>query len=734
MSNLSQILADSNWGQESARINQNFQNINTDLEKVKSATTKFKGYFTTEESLTDKIASPKIGDTAWVGEPYPGTVYDVQTDGQWHNTGKAPDTGSVDLQDYAKKEELTELENNISIRKLSKNISSNDSKIDIPLQKIVGIKLFAKIESINIENIVTITSYIRNDSSNRPLEIIDKGTYYEVSTEYIQEDLNENRDTFRIYFNKISSSLDITITLQAIQPDTVTKEELDTSQSEQNININNLQSFSQCYAFLTISDEKYPILNTTEYKLTIKAGTNIYAPNIGNIYIDSDIIISNTESPNWQIHYIIINSLKEIRLSRVTNKINLKSDETIIALVRWYDDIYKIIVDKYYLNSNLINNKGIYIENLVTKKDLNDEVNKINNTLYPYKVRLLVSQGDNDDFPIEINTVNKEVILKGFRLQGNNNLSSIVNVSDINIKTQFYNNTEVINNAIYGLYIAYKSQSDVFATIVIYSDLNNFISEYSSYTIYEIGRGYLFGKGKYFINCISNFIFDGIKYYISNGKIPTKNSGKSIGVFGGSLSVYSESETAKNIWRSILDAEVTSYGVAGAGFSSLQGTSIQQQVDNAAVHDIYVLWASTNDYTNNRECGDWSDYTEIDSYDESKLITQCGGINYAIKKLLEKNPKAEIYFFTSLRFFYNESGYNPFSNNTNSTGKTFADYVEAQKKCCEYYSIPVLDQFNIQGANIFNYEQYYKSDKLHMNEEGYAKIGYQQAYFLMNGK
>lgn len=113
MSNLSQILADSNWGQESARINQNFQNINTDLEKVKSATTKFKGYFTTEESLTDKIASPKIGDTAWVGEPYPGTVYDVQTDGQWHNTGKAPDTGSVDLQDYAKKAELTELEGKV---------------------------------------------------------------------------------------------------------------------------------------------------------------------------------------------------------------------------------------------------------------------------------------------------------------------------------------------------------------------------------------------------------------------------------------------------------------------------------------------------------------------------------------------------------------------------------------------------------------------------------------------
>lgn len=113
MSNLSQILADSNWGQESARINQNFQNLNADLEKVKSATTKFKGYFTSETGLKSKYPSPQIGDTAWVGETYPGTVYDVQVAGSWHNTGKVPDTGSVDLQDYAKKAELTELEKKV---------------------------------------------------------------------------------------------------------------------------------------------------------------------------------------------------------------------------------------------------------------------------------------------------------------------------------------------------------------------------------------------------------------------------------------------------------------------------------------------------------------------------------------------------------------------------------------------------------------------------------------------
>lgn len=122
MSNLSQILADSNWGQESARINQNFQNLNADLEKVKSATTKFKGYFTSETGLKSKYPSPQVEDTAWVGETYPGTVYDVQVAGSWHNTGKAPDTGSVDLQDYAKKAELTELDNRIEYEENSLSI------------------------------------------------------------------------------------------------------------------------------------------------------------------------------------------------------------------------------------------------------------------------------------------------------------------------------------------------------------------------------------------------------------------------------------------------------------------------------------------------------------------------------------------------------------------------------------------------------------------------------------
>ena len=214
----------------------------------------------------------------------------------------------------------------------------------------------------------------------------------------------------------------------------------------------------------------------------------------------------------------------------------------------------------------------------------------------------------------------------------------------------------------------------------------------------------------------------------------SKNFGKRIAVFGGSLSVNPESDAAKQMWADLLGAEVVTYGVGGAGFSYDQGCTLQWQVDTAGVYDVYVLWASTNDYTNSRECGTWQDYTAYDNYDESKLTTQCGGINYCIRKLLEKNPRAEIYFFTSLRFFGQDAGHNPFSTEPNKTGKTFAEYIQGQKDCCAYYGIPVLDQFNLQGINEFNMTEYYKGDKLHMNEDGYRRIGPVQAAFLANGQ
>nr|WP_294899461.1 SGNH/GDSL hydrolase family protein [uncultured Pedobacter sp.] len=201
------------------------------------------------------------------------------------------------------------------------------------------------------------------------------------------------------------------------------------------------------------------------------------------------------------------------------------------------------------------------------------------------------------------------------------------------------------------------------------------------------------------------------------------NYGKSVAVFGGSVSVIPPSDSAKVMWKKYLGMKITNYGVSGAGFSSLQGKSLQQQVDEAGVFDIYVLWASTNDYTGHRAIGSYTDYTAFDNYDKEKLTSQAGGINYCIKKIYEINPKATIYFFTSSKAFNDRGGYDPFYP------KGMDEYVEVQKQICALHGIPLLDQFTLGGYNVYNQSLYYH-DPIHMNVSGYKKLGALQVAFL----
>ena len=201
------------------------------------------------------------------------------------------------------------------------------------------------------------------------------------------------------------------------------------------------------------------------------------------------------------------------------------------------------------------------------------------------------------------------------------------------------------------------------------------------------------------------------------------NYEKTVAVFGGSVSVIHPSEAAKGLWEEHLGMSITNFGVPGAGFSSLQGKSMQQQVDEAGVFDIYILWASTNDYTNNRAVGTYTDYTKFDGYDSEKLVTQAGGINYCIKKIYELNPKATIYFFTSSKAFNDRGAYDPLVTDG------MVAHVNMQKKICELHGIPYLDQFLLGGYNVYNKDLYYH-DPIHMNEMGYKKLGELQVSFL----
>jgi len=207
------------------------------------------------------------------------------------------------------------------------------------------------------------------------------------------------------------------------------------------------------------------------------------------------------------------------------------------------------------------------------------------------------------------------------------------------------------------------------------------------------------------------------------------NYGKTVGVFGGSLSSNIESKAAKVYWQKYLGLKVKTYGMQGHGFSSLQG-SIQKQVNLASPKDIYILWCSTNDYTTNREIGSPKDFTAADNYNKSKLVTQCGGINYCIRKLRQINPQCTIYMFGSLKFFSSSDGYDESSELTNKLGYKYVEYIQKQKEIAELQGIKYFDQWDIPVVTYDNFPLFYKDDKVHMSFTGYANIAPYQLLFL----
>ena len=216
---------------------------------------------------------------------------------------------------------------------------------------------------------------------------------------------------------------------------------------------------------------------------------------------------------------------------------------------------------------------------------------------------------------------------------------------------------------------------------------------------------------------------------------------QTIAVFGGSFSVIPASDVATDWWAEQLDAKITKYGVGGAGFSNMtqwDNQHIQWQIDSACepeapVYDTYVLWASTNDFNQvNSLSGDPWDYTEFDGFDESKLETQCGGINYAIKRIREKAPKARILFMTSTKCFTSPgAGTNP-AYSGEDTGMN--EFVAKQMLCCQIAGVPFLDLFTLPPFNESNFTEYCESDNLHLNEKGYEALRDLQVKFLREGK
>jgi len=214
---------------------------------------------------------------------------------------------------------------------------------------------------------------------------------------------------------------------------------------------------------------------------------------------------------------------------------------------------------------------------------------------------------------------------------------------------------------------------------------------------------------------------NGATKWLPAGVVGNKK-GLSIGVFGGSFAVESNAKQAFQTWVEKLGVSYTTYAVGGTGFVRGEQNFVYQAT-NAGVHDIYVIWCSTNDYSNNIPIGDKDDVYGTDT-------TCWANFKEVVRQCYLKNPYAKVCLFTSSPHLTqtqgNEEGRGEVSTHTN----TLREHAEAQKEMCDYYSLPCLDQYSDSMMNGFNYSIVCKPNDFHLTAYGYSLLANDQVGFL----
>ena len=137
---LNNINSKSTWGQAASDINTNFTTIDSDLKKVKNATTRNKGYFSTSSELISAFPTASKGDIAYVGSSYP---YDIWkwNGSSWANSGSTGGEESVNLGNYHTAEYVDE-----KLSELSEEISGLRTETDQKLSE-----LGAEVYNLDVE-------------------------------------------------------------------------------------------------------------------------------------------------------------------------------------------------------------------------------------------------------------------------------------------------------------------------------------------------------------------------------------------------------------------------------------------------------------------------------------------------------------------------------------------------------------------------------------------------------
>ena len=96
---------DISWGYAAQSLNNNFDKIDDDVEKLKYATSKVKGFFKSETILKGTVKQANEGEIAYIGTFSPYEVWEWR-DGEWVNTYATEGSINVNMSNYYDKSEI----------------------------------------------------------------------------------------------------------------------------------------------------------------------------------------------------------------------------------------------------------------------------------------------------------------------------------------------------------------------------------------------------------------------------------------------------------------------------------------------------------------------------------------------------------------------------------------------------------------------------------------------------
>ena len=215
------------------------------------------------------------------------------------------------------------------------------------------------------------------------------------------------------------------------------------------------------------------------------------------------------------------------------------------------------------------------------------------------------------------------------------------------------------------------------------------------------------------------------------------NSGSSRWVGKTWLSL-GDSITARG-WYQIMVKELTglnfvNYGVGGTTLARKTPTDTTamsvRYVEMQASADIITVWGGVNDfgYSYGQVGG-----TTLGVMGDASIDTVYGALDTLIKGLLTKYPGKKLGFIITT----------PVSNymgmrSANAKGKTLAQYCQAVRDVCEWYSIPYLDLYKVSGISEGNVSIMTSNiggtapDGLHPSMQAFEFIKYKIADFIQN--